>query len=81
MNEIKDINKIIEDYPFNEGNPFLTETPSEEKIYTREDFVNDEDYDPTARTQRISTQDVDRMQKNSRKKVWIFDWDFSKYLL
>lgn len=32
------------------------------------DFVNDEDYDPTARTQRISTQDVDRMQKNSRKK-------------
>ena len=45
------------------------------------DFVNDEDYDPTARTQRISTQDVDRMQKNSRKKVWIFDWDFSKYLL
>ncbi len=32
------------------------------------DFVNDEDYDPTARTQRISTQEVDRMQKNSRKK-------------
>lgn len=32
------------------------------------DFVDDEDYDPTARTQRISTQDVDRMQKNSRKK-------------
>ena len=32
------------------------------------DFVNDEDYDPTARTQRISTQDVDRMKKNSRKK-------------
>lgn len=43
MNEIKNINKIIEDYPFNEDDPFLAETPSEEKIYTREDFVNDED--------------------------------------
>ena len=31
------------------------------------DFV-EEEYDPTAKTQRISTQDVDKMQKNSRKK-------------
>ncbi len=43
MNKIKDINKIIEDYPFEEDDPFLSEAPSEEKIYTREDFVNDED--------------------------------------
>lgn len=32
------------------------------------DFVDDDEYDPTARTQRISTQDVEKMQKNSRKK-------------
>ena len=43
MNDFNDINTIIEDYPFDEDNPFLAEAPSEEKIYTREDFVNDED--------------------------------------
>ena len=43
MNKIKDINIIIEDYPFEEDDPFLSEAPSEEKIYTRGDFVNDED--------------------------------------
>ncbi len=32
------------------------------------DFVNDVDYDPTAKTQRIPTQDVEKMQKESRKK-------------
>ncbi len=32
------------------------------------DFVDETDYDPTARTQKISTQDVENMQKNSRKK-------------
>ena len=32
------------------------------------DFVDDEEYDPTAKTQRISTQEVDKMKKNSRKK-------------
>ena len=32
------------------------------------DFVDDDEYDPTTRTQRISTQDVEKMQKNSRKK-------------
>ena len=32
------------------------------------DFVEDEDYDPTARTQKISTQDVERMQKNKKKE-------------
>ena len=37
MNDFNDINTIIEDYPF------LEETPSEEKIYTKEDFINDED--------------------------------------
>ena len=43
MNDFNDINTIIEDYPFNVDNPFLEETPSEEKIYTKEDFINDED--------------------------------------
>lgn len=43
MNDFKDINKIIEDYPFEEDDPFLAETPSEEKIYTKEDFANDKD--------------------------------------
>ena len=32
------------------------------------DFVDDADFDPTAKTQRISTQDVEKMQKDSRKK-------------
>ena len=32
------------------------------------DFVEETDYDPTAKTQKISTQDVENMQKNSRKK-------------
>ena len=32
------------------------------------DFVEQTDYDPTAKTQKISTQDVENMQKNSRKK-------------
>ena len=32
------------------------------------DFVDETDYDPTAKTQKISTQDVENMQKNSRKK-------------
>ena len=32
------------------------------------DFVEDEDYDPTARTQKISTQDVERMQRNKKKE-------------
>ena len=32
------------------------------------DFVDETDYDTTARTQKISTQDVENMQKNSRKK-------------
>ena len=31
------------------------------------DFVDDADFDPTAKTQRISTQDVEKMQKDSRK--------------
>ena len=31
MNDFNDINTIIEDYPFDEDNPFLEETPSEEK--------------------------------------------------
>ena len=31
------------------------------------DFVDDEEYDPTAKTQRISTQNVERIQRNSRK--------------
>ena len=35
MNGISDINTIIEDYPFDEDNPFLAETPSEENIYTK----------------------------------------------
>lgn len=43
MNDFNDINTIIEDYPFNEDNPFLAEASSEEKIYTKEDFINDED--------------------------------------
>ena len=43
MNGINDINKIIEDYPFDEDNPFLIETPSEVKGYTKENLVNDED--------------------------------------
>ena len=42
MNDFNDINKIFEDYPFDEDDPFLMETPSEEKIYTKEDLVNDE---------------------------------------
>ena len=32
------------------------------------DFVEDEDYDPTAKTQKISTQDVEKMQKRNNKK-------------
>ena len=32
------------------------------------DFVEETDYDPTAKTQKISTQDVENMQKNSIKK-------------
>ena len=32
------------------------------------DFIDEEDYDPTARTQKISTQDVERMQKRNNKK-------------
>lgn len=32
------------------------------------DFVDDADFDPTAKTQRISTQDVEKMQNDSRKK-------------
>ena len=32
------------------------------------DFVDDADFDPTAKTQRISTQDVEKMKKDSRKK-------------
>ena len=43
MSKFNDINKIIEDYPFDEDDPFLMETPSEVKVYTKEDLVNDED--------------------------------------
>ena len=32
------------------------------------DFVEEEDYDPTAKTQKISTQDVEKMQKRNNKK-------------
>lgn len=32
------------------------------------DFIEDEDYDPTAKTQKISTQDVEKMQKRNNKK-------------
>lgn len=32
------------------------------------DFVEDEDYDPTAKTQKISTQDVEKMKKRNNKK-------------
>ena len=32
------------------------------------DFVDDDEFDPTAKTQRISTQDVEKMQKNASKK-------------
>ena len=32
------------------------------------DFIENEDYDPTAKTQKISVQDVERMQKRNNKK-------------
>ena len=32
------------------------------------DFIEEEDYDPTAKTQKISTQDVEKMQKRNNKK-------------
>lgn len=32
------------------------------------DFIDEEDYDPTAKTQKISTQDVEKMQKNASRK-------------
>ena len=32
------------------------------------DFIDEEDYDPTAKTQKISTQDVEKMQKRNNKK-------------
>ena len=32
------------------------------------DFVNDEDYDPTAKTQKISTEDFNRIDKNKKGK-------------
>lgn len=42
MNEIKDINKIIEDYPFDEDNPFLMEIPSYETVYRKDELINNE---------------------------------------
>lgn len=43
MNEINELNKIIEDYPVDEDNPFLFEIPLEEKSYTKEEMIQNED--------------------------------------
>ena len=42
MNDFNDINTIIEDYPFDEDNPFLMEIPSYETVYRKDELINNE---------------------------------------
>jgi hypothetical protein len=42
MNDFNDINTIIEDYPFDEDNPFLMEIPSNETVYRKDELINNE---------------------------------------
>ena len=41
-NNFNDINTIIEDYPFDEDNPFLMEIPSYETVYRKDELINNE---------------------------------------
>lgn len=43
MNDFKDIKKIVEDYPFDEENPFFMEEPSEEISYMKDELTSYED--------------------------------------
>lgn len=42
MNDFNDINTIIEDYPFDEDNPFLMEIPSYGTVYRKDELINNE---------------------------------------
>lgn len=42
MNDFNDINTIIEDYPFDEDNPFLMEIPSYETVCRKDELINNE---------------------------------------
>ena len=42
MNDFNDINTIIEDYPFDEDNPFLMEIPSNATVYRKDELINNE---------------------------------------